>query len=120
MRFRVTNKELVSMYGYRILSVGYCNAQYLLGYEQPVAYKCGRDGWHYDVYDVNGYAICTGYGGYPKCTKCQYDIVRAYEKKACKVTCSNEIDFREKPKLVKKILFDFVNEITGGKTNEEN
>lgn len=44
-------------------SAGYCDLQYLLTNHDPVAYTCGVYGWNFDVYEVYGLTICTGYRG---------------------------------------------------------
>lgn len=44
-------------------SAGYCDLQYLLRNHEPNAYTCGVYGWNFDVYEVYGLTICTGYRG---------------------------------------------------------
>ena len=44
-------------------SAGYCDLQHLLTNHSPVAYTCGVYGWNFDVYEVYGVTICTGYRG---------------------------------------------------------
>ena len=60
-------------------SVGYCDLQYLLNNHSPIAYTCGVYGWNFDVYEVYGVTICTGYRGMvgPRCAG-----IAEYEKKA--------------------------------------
>ena len=46
----------------RVWSLGYCEMSgplRLLG--GPRGYACGVYGWNYDIYDVGGVAVCTGY-----------------------------------------------------------
>lgn len=43
--------------------VGYCDAQYLLGYCTPDYYTAGIYGWNCDIYRIAGLTICTGYRG---------------------------------------------------------
>lgn len=43
--------------------VGYCGAQYLLGYCTPDYYTAGIYGWNCDIYRIAGLTICTGYRG---------------------------------------------------------
>lgn len=43
--------------------VGYCDAQYLLGYCAPDYYTAGIYGWNCDIYRIAGLTICTGYRG---------------------------------------------------------
>lgn len=44
-------------------SAGYCDLQSLLTNHSPIAYTCGVYGWNFDVYEVYGLTICTGYRG---------------------------------------------------------
>lgn len=82
MKYKTTAKELKNGY-FRIIAVGYCELQALLNYESPRAYTCGVYGWNFDVYHVDGVAICTGYRGMPnKHTKADYNLIREYEAKA--------------------------------------
>jgi len=82
MKYKTTAKDLKSGY-YHIINVGYCDLQSLLNYKSPVAYSHGTYGWNFDVYDINGIAIATGYRGMPsQHSKCTYDLIREYEQKA--------------------------------------
>ena len=60
MKYKTTSKELKEGY-YNIIATGYCELQSLLKYKNPIAYNAGHYGWNYDVYDINGIAIVTGY-----------------------------------------------------------
>jgi hypothetical protein len=83
MKYKTTAKELKEGY-HTIISVGYCELQFLLKYENPVAYSKGVYGWNFDVYDFEGVAIVTGYRGMPsKNSKMDiYYLAREYDKKA--------------------------------------
>lgn len=82
MKYKTTAKELKAGY-YRIISAGYCDLQSLLCYKDPVAYSSGVYGWNFDVYDIGGVAIVTGYRGMPsKNTKAEYALISEYEKKS--------------------------------------
>ena len=99
MKYKTTAKKLKEGY-YHIISVGYCELQYLLYYKSPVAYNAGVYGWNFDVYDINGVAIVTGYRSMPnKHAKCDYHLAREYDDKA-----------KDKTKEERDILIDeFVN-----------
>jgi len=76
---------------YRILSIGYCDAQNLLVYESPVAYSVSTYGWACDYYDINGVIISTGYNPLPnKNMKNDYKLIREYEAKAQKAQSREE------------------------------
>ena len=82
MKYKTTEKEVKEGY-YKIISVGYCELQSLLSYKSPEAYTCGYYGWNFDVYNINGVAIVTGYRGMPsKNSKADYNLIREYEQKA--------------------------------------
>lgn len=88
-KIKATKKEMRQ--NYRILSIGYCDAQYLLNYQSPIAYSCGQDGWHCDYYDVDGVIISTGYDTLKdKNAKCDYKVLREYEKKAQEAKTADE------------------------------
>ena len=60
MKFKATKKAMKDNY-YYIIGIGYCDAQYLLQDEKPIAYSAGVYGWQCDYYDVDGVLISTGY-----------------------------------------------------------
>lgn len=78
MKYLTTTKAIKNGYA-RMVSAGYCDLSSLLHYVEPVAYTCGVYGWNYDVYDVDGVTICTGYRGMPGR---RANNITDYEKKA--------------------------------------
>lgn len=98
MRYKTTAKALKEGY-HNIISAGYCELQGLLSYKSPVAYSSGYYGWNFDVYDIDGVAIVTGYRGMPsKNSKADYDLTREYEKRAEGKTAE------EKDALIKEFI----------------
>jgi len=82
MKYQTTAKAVKEGY-YKIIKVGYCELQGLLSQRSPVAYSAGMYGWNFDVYDIDGVAIVTGYRGMPeKNSNASYNLVREYEQKA--------------------------------------
>ena len=81
MKYKTTAKAIreAMRVGERVVSIGYCGAQTLLRGHEPIAYTCGTYGWNFDVYNVYGLTICTGYRGMVGPTA---KNVREYEKKA--------------------------------------
>ena len=81
MKYKTTAKALreAMRYGEKIVSIGYCGAGTLLRNHAPIAYTCGVYGWNFDVYNVYGLTICTGYRGMVGPTA---KNVHEYEKKA--------------------------------------
>lgn len=94
---------------YRILSIGYCDAQSLLTFESPIAYSAGTYGWACDYYlirhpEVGEVIISTGYS--PISTKNMiedYKLIREYEEKARKENTREGHN---------KVLMDFIKKCT--------
>ena len=86
---------------------GYAELQFLLRNHDAVAYTCGVYGWNFDVNEVYGLTICTGYRGMPG-KRLDWDMVREYEKKAAKIwDWSYTVPFEQKQKEVEKLLKEF-------------
>ena len=82
MKYKTTAKAVRQGY-HCIISAGYCDLQGLLSNKSPVAYSCGVYGWNFDVYDIDGVAIATGYRGMPsKNSNASYNLCREYEDKS--------------------------------------
>ena len=119
MKFKTTTKRIKENYGQNyILSIGYCDLQFLLKYENPIAYTSGIYGWKYDLYDIDDIAICTGYGGQPKGKNFDYSLVRKYDDKARKIieTLKKDNETWEKydnkqRKAVNKLLKQFLKDV---------
>ena len=102
MKYKTTAKAVKNGY-YKIISAGYCDLQNLLRYKSPIAYSCGVYGWNFDIYEVCGVAITTGYRGMPsKNSSCDYKLIKEYEDKA-QGKSSEDLDI---------LLREFVNEAT--------
>jgi hypothetical protein len=111
MKFKTTKKNMNANYD-QIASVGYCNAQYLLGYENPMAYSTRAEGWACDYYDVNGILISTGYAPLSsKHTKPDYNIVRKYDDLARENYYSSG-SYEERKAKADELLKEFAEEIT--------
>lgn len=104
MKFKTT-KQIKQNY-YNIISVGYCDTQHLLQFESPVAYNSGIYGWNYDLYEINGVALITGYRPF-NTKRPDYNIIKEYEDKARKIYCSY-LDFEEKKSQIKSLLNEFI------------
>lgn len=109
MKFKTTEKALRDGCP-RIVSAGYCDLQYLLRTKEPIAYTCGVYGWNFDVYEINGLTICTGYRGMvgPRANN-----VREYEKKAEKIWEDYARPWEERQKEVDALLMEFVAQAEG-------
>lgn len=66
----------------RVWSLGYCEmSEALRLLDGPRGYSCGVYGWNYDVYDVGGVAVCTGYRDMPGADVPRW-FVQKWEKRA--------------------------------------
>lgn len=93
-------------------TVGYCDLWHLLNNHEPNAYTCGVYGWNFDVYEIYGLTICTGYRGMvgPRC-----EGIAEYEEKAAKILSweNKEMTYDEKREAVENLLHEFC-KLNGG------
>lgn len=101
MKYKTTRKAIVAG-SPRLVSVGYCDLQTLLRYHSPMAYTCGIYGWNFDVYEIHGLTICTGYRGMPGRTA---NNVRKYEQAAR--DAMERLDWREAKAEIERLLIEF-------------
>lgn len=78
MKIKTTRKAIVNG-SVNVKCAGYCDLQALLYNHSPIAYTCGVYGWNFDVYEVYGVTICTGYRNMPGK---RLEDMREYEDKA--------------------------------------
>lgn len=92
-------------------SVDYCDLQFLLNNHSPNAYTCGVYGWNFDIYEVYGLTICTGYRGMvgPRC-----EGVAEYEKKAKAIFHDEKLSYDEAKEIVENLLHEFC-KLNGGR-----
>lgn len=104
MKFKTTRNAIVNG-AVNVKCAGYCDLQNLLQNHDPIAYTAGVYGWNFDVYDVYGVTICTGYRNMPGS---RLDHIREYEAKAAAIwSWDNKTPFTEKQKQVEKLLQEF-------------
>lgn len=109
MKFKTTTK-CIRNGSANLRNAGYCSLHYLLQCHDPVAYTSGVYGWNYDVYEVYGVTICTGYRGMPGK---RLEGMEEYEKKAVSVWTDYNRPYEERRKEVEKLLHEFC-KINGG------
>lgn len=109
MKFRTTRKAIRENYN-KIIEVGYCDLQYLLHLENPIAYTGGSTGWYADIYDINDIALVTGYRPFGNISP-DYKIINKYNEKAEKIILSN-LNYEEQKKKIDKLLDGFIEEVT--------
>ena len=103
MKYKTTAKALREN-AYNLRSAGYCDLQNLLRARDANAYTCGVYGWNFDVYDVYGLTICTGYRGMPGK---RLDDISDYEAKAGAVWSDYTKSYDERREEVEQLLRDF-------------
>lgn len=91
-------------------SAGYCDLQFLLNNHSPNAYTCGVYGWNFDVYDIYGVTICTGYRGMvgPRC-----EGISEYNKKAKDIFHDEKLTYDEAIEKIENLLHEFC-KLNGG------
>ena len=105
MKYKTTAKALRED-ACNLRSAGYCELQYLLTNHNPIAYTSGVYGWNFDVYEVYGLTICTGYRGMPG--ERLEGIAEAEEKASEILSWENkDMTYDEKREAVENLLHDF-------------
>lgn len=103
MKFKTTRKAIVNG-STNIVCAGYCDLQTLLHNHSAIAYTCGVYGWNFDVYDVYGLTICTGYRGMPGR---RANNIGEYERKARAIMDNYECNYEERCSDVENLLIEF-------------
>ena len=110
MKIKTTRKAIVNG-SCNVKCAGYCDLQYLLHNHEPIAYTCGVYGWNFDVYEVYGVTICTGYRGMPGA---RLEKIGEYEEKARAIfDYTDKRPYAEKEAAVENLLKEFC-ELNGG------
>lgn len=114
MKFRATKKAIMEEYK-NTIKIGYCNAQHLLTFENPIAYTHNSDGWCCDIYIIGNDAISTGYAPFGKIIP-SYNCIKEWDKKAeAIINSSHSLGWETQKELVSKVLSDFIKEVTKGR-----
>ena len=110
MKFKTTRKDIVNGAA-SVKCAGYCDLQALLRNHNPIAYTAGVYGWNFDVYEVYGVTICTGYRNMPGA---RLNGISEYEEKAAAIwDWKNKMPFKEKQEAVENLLHEFC-KLNGG------
>ena len=104
MKLKTTRKAIVNT-STDIISIGYCDAQTLLRNHNALAYTCGVYGWNFDVFEIDGKTICTGYRNMPGRSA---KNVGEYEKKARAIMEQYSRNYEERCEDVEKLLHEFL------------
>ena len=104
MKYKTTRKAIVNG-SVNVKCAGYCDLQNLLRNHSAVAYTSGVYGWNFDVFEVYGVTICTGYRNMPGA---RLEGITEYEKKAADIwSWEDRRSFEEKQKAVENLLKEF-------------
>jgi len=108
MKLKTTNKQIRANF-YKVLSIGYCDAQYLLLYKKPFAYTCGNYGWSADFYEIGNFCISTGYR--PIGEKVDYTLLQELEKQARNIYLDNNLNREEKEMRIDELINKLINSV---------
>lgn len=109
MKYKTTTKALRAG-SCNLRCAGYCDLQNLLRAHDANAYTSGVYGWNYDVYEVYGLTICTGYCSMPGK---RLEGVTEYEAKAAVVWNDYNKPYEEQRETVEQLLHEFC-KVNGG------
>ena len=105
MKYKTTRKAIVAgTPANNLVCAGYCDLSNLLWGHEPIAYTCGVYGWNFDVYEVYGKTICTGYRGMPG-RKANSEA--AYEEKARAISDNYDLSWEERRDRIESLLKEF-------------
>lgn len=107
MKYKATMKDVKNSH-YKVVKIGYCDLQDLLGFESPSAYTCGTYGWNADIYEVApGVCICTGYRPFGTAPK-SYAQVREFNRRAQAIRSDYSMEYEDRKAAVRSLLSLFV------------
>ena len=105
MKYKTTRKAIVAgTPANNLVCAGYCDLSNLLWGHEPIAYTCGVYGWNFDVYEVYGKTICTGYRNMPG-RKANNEA--AYEEKARAISDNYDLSWEERRDRIELLLKEF-------------
>lgn len=104
MKFKTTRKAIVNG-SVNLVCAGYCDLSTLLRNHSPIAYTCGVYGWNFDVYEVYGLTICTGYRNMPGR---RANNIGEYERKARAIMDEYTRNYKERCADVENLLQEFI------------
>ena len=108
MKLQTTNKQIKANF-YKIIRIGYCDAQYLLNYKNPFAYTSGVYGWNADFYEIGNICISTGYR--PIGEKVEYNLLQDIEKKAMNICLDCTLNKESKEMQLDLLIQELINSV---------
>ena len=110
MKFRTTRAEIKKWHSH-VYYCGYCDLQNLFRHREADAYTCGVYGWNFDLYDIDGVAITTGYRGMIG-ERIPSELIRKYESKAKKAIEKANFDYKKTKSALDRLIAKFIEELT--------
>lgn len=108
MKLKATKKQIRENFN-TILSIGYCDAQYLLYHKNPFAYSVGINGWSCDYYQIGNICISTGYS--PIGMDVDYSLLKELEAKAELIVHDYKLSYSDKEKQLSELLKELINSV---------
>jgi len=109
MKYKATRKEIRES-GYPVYCIGYCDAYYLLEFQNPFAYSTRAEGWACDYYQIDDVIISTGYAPIGK--KVDYELCRTYNEQARKISDNWDMTYEQRRDNIEILLHEFVEKLT--------
>lgn len=110
MKFKTTKKAVMSGYA-NIICVGYCDLQYMLHYENEIAYTTRPEGWGADIYQFGNTNIVTGYAPFGN-IRPGYDLNKKYNDQAMTIRTNYSMSWEEQKRQLEKLIEEYIREVT--------
>ena len=111
IKFKTTKKAMMDQSNH-IIKLGYCAAQHLLNYYNPIAYTSGVYGWNSDIYFINGHYISTGYRPFGTIIP-PYELVNNYDEQARAIVNDWNKPYDNRKHEIELLVTEFFNELYG-------
>lgn len=109
MKFRTTRKEINRNFD-KVISVGYCELQYLLYFDSPIAYTANKYGWQADIYNIENNAIVTGYAPFGNIQP-RYTLCRRYDDMARDIIYNSSLTSENQREQITALKREFIEEV---------
>ncbi len=106
MKYKTTRKAIVNGCA-RVKKANYCDLQNLLRNHDANAYTCGVYGWNFDVYEVYGLTICTGYRNMPGERLEGISLYSGLADKAWTAYLDGKITYEQYTQAIENLLREF-------------
>ena len=106
MKLQTTKKQIRNNFA-NIISIGYCDIQYLLYYSSPFAYSASVYGWSCDYYQFGNVCISTGYSPIGNHVK-DYKKVRDIDDKARSIVYNYNMSHEQKIEKLDFLIGEFL------------